>query len=82
MVLDENDKILAVDMESYGFCRALFHARSSVHYNPQCAIIRGISDETQAGDNDTVRPVWRPYASHAAAVFCAGVITEVLESWG
>jgi len=81
MVLKENDKALAVDMESYGFCRAVYQARSSVHYNPQCAIIRGISDETHAGENNAMRPIWRPYAAHVAAVFCAGVIAEVLESW-
>ena len=47
-ILREYDKALAVDMESYGFARAIFKGRWSAHYNPQCAVVRGISDFAQS----------------------------------
>src|SRR3954452_3999662 len=43
-VVDEYDDALAVDMESFGFGRALHEGRADVRYNPRFAVIRGISD--------------------------------------
>jgi nucleoside phosphorylase len=43
-LLETFDSALAVDMESYGFGRGVYKGRRSVHYNPQCLIVRGISD--------------------------------------
>ncbi len=47
-VLERFDAAIAVDMESYGFARSVFSRRRSVHYNPQCLIVRGISDIVEA----------------------------------
>jgi nucleoside phosphorylase len=81
-LLNDFDHALAVDMESMGFARAVFKARSSVHYNPQCAVIRGISDlvDAQEHDNDATRQLWRRYASEAAVAFGRGVIEELLKA--
>jgi nucleoside phosphorylase len=48
-LLETFDSALAVDMESYGFGRGVYKGRRSVHYNPQCLIIRGISDIVEEG---------------------------------
>jgi nucleoside phosphorylase len=78
-ILDEFDKAVAIDMESYGFARAVFEARWSVHYNPQYAVIRGISDIANETGNNAVRELWRDYAAEAAAAFVAATIHEIME---
>jgi hypothetical protein len=42
-------------MESYGFCRGVYKGRRSVHYNPQCLIVRGISDIVEERARDVVQ---------------------------
>jgi nucleoside phosphorylase len=77
-ILNEFDKALAVDMESYGLARAVFRSRESVHYNPQYLIIRGISDLINQPGNDQQRQQWREYAANTAATFAAEVVRKVL----
>lgn len=77
-LLDEYDKAIAVDMESCGVARAVFAARGSVYYNLQYAIVRGVSDLVDAGDNDAMRQQWRRYAANAAATFAAAMIETLL----
>jgi nucleoside phosphorylase len=76
-ILNEFDKALAADMESYGVARAVFHSRESVHYNPQYLVIRGISDLVNQPGNDQQRQQWRPYASNTAAAFAAEVVDKI-----
>lgn len=73
------DKVIAVDMESTGLARSMFKSRKSVHYNPQYAVIRGISDVISDADNDELRRIWRPYASEVAATFAKGMVRRLLE---
>jgi nucleoside phosphorylase len=54
-LLETFDSALAVDMESYGFGRGVYKGRRSVHYNPQCLIIRGISDIVEERAQDPAR---------------------------
>lgn len=53
-LLETFDSALAVDMESYGFGRGVYKGRRSVHYNPQCLIVRGISDIVEERTPDAV----------------------------
>ena len=78
VVLEYFDKAVAVDMESMGFARAVFHARKSVHYNPQCAIIRGISDLVDDKQNPQTRDKWKRYAAGSAAAFARGLVEKLL----
>jgi nucleoside phosphorylase len=77
-ILKEFDKALAVDMESYGLARAVFHARASVQYNPQYLVVRGISDLVDKAGNNATRKLWRSYAANTAAAFAAEVIERML----
>jgi nucleoside phosphorylase len=54
-LLETFDSALAVDMESYGFGRGVYKGRRSVHYNPQCLIVRGISDIVEERTADAVQ---------------------------
>lgn len=71
----------AVDMESYGFMKALYSARRSIHYNPMGLVVRGISDLVNAPENDEMRKQWRPYAARVAAVFARAVIRQLLATY-
>jgi nucleoside phosphorylase len=74
-VMNLFDKAIAVDMESWGFARGLFGARASVHYNPQCLVIRGISDYVDEGSsNQRTRDRWKVYAASTAAAFTRAVV--------
>ena len=78
-VLDAYEKALAFEMESFGVARTVYSSRSSVHYNPQFLIIRGISDlvDKDPTENQKTRKVWTPLAIDAAATF-AKALTETL----
>src|SRR5207302_7390380 len=76
------DKGLAIEMESMGFSRAIFEARWSVHYNPQCLVIRGISDIVDVQGADAMRERWREYAAHAAAAFGKAVVASLVALHG
>lgn len=88
-VLQSLDKALAIEMEAYGFLRAVFESRGSRHYNPQALIIRGISDPVNSDENggeagehpnaDELRKEWRSYAADAAATFAHEVVMSVIE---
>jgi len=67
-------------MESYGFLKALFRARRSIHYNPLGLIIRGVSDLVNDPDNDELRKQWRPYAAKVAGGFAHCVVKELLRA--
>jgi len=79
-VLERLGHCKAVDMESYGFLKAIFHARRSVHYNPMGLVIRGVSDLVNDPENDHMRIAWRPYAAKVAAAFARSVIDQVVSS--
>lgn len=51
-LLEEFDKAVAFDMESFGVAREVFKRRNSVHYNPQYCVVRGISDFVNKLDAD------------------------------
>ena len=76
------DKALAFEMESYGVARTVYEFRSSVHYNPQFLIIRGISDLVNEGaaENNAVRANWTPRAVRAAATFALILVERLLQS--
>lgn len=82
-VVEEWDNAVAVDMESWGFARAVHEARDSVDYNPRLAVIRGVSDivattPEQVADNNAQRAAWKGYAAAAAAAFAAAVVERFL----
>lgn len=70
-ILGHFDKAYAFEMEGHGVASAVYRARTSVHYNPQFLIIRGISDLVDKGvdENQATRQLWTPYAVDAAAAF-------------
>lgn len=67
-VIDHFDKALAVEMEAYGVACAVFESRTSVHYNPQFMVVRGISDyaNADAALNQDARVRWTRYAASCA----------------
>lgn len=79
LILEEFDKALAVDMESYGLARGVYTARSTRHYNLNYLVVRGISDLVAAGGNDEQRKEWRDYAAATAAAFALSVVDEIVE---
>jgi nucleoside phosphorylase len=70
-ILTKYRKALAFEMESFGIARTVYQFRSSVHYNPQFLIVRGISDlvDQDAATNQAQRNSWTPLAVEAAAAF-------------
>lgn len=77
-ILDEFDKALAVDMESYGLARGVYNARSTRHYNLNYLVVLGISDLVNAEGNDDQRKMWRDYAAATAAAFALSVTDEIV----
>ncbi|NYF51078.1 hypothetical protein [Tunturiibacter gelidoferens] len=79
-ILTAYDKALAFEMESYGVARTVYAYRSSVHYNPQFLIIRGISDLVNEGadENNATRAKWTPFAVDAAATFALVLVERLL----
>lgn len=80
-ILTAYDKALAFEMESYGVARTVYEYRSSVHYNPQFLIIRGISDLVNEGAdaNNEIRAKWTPFAVDAAATFALVLVERLLK---
>jgi nucleoside phosphorylase len=76
-VLEKLNHCKAVDMESYGFLKAVYQARRSIHYNPMALVIRGVSDLVNDPENDDMRKAWRPYAAKAAAAFARSVVEQL-----
>lgn len=77
-IMDEYPDAAAVDMESYGFARAVFDARNyDRSYNPLHLVIRGVSDMVGSEANDEERRRWRNYAASTAAAV-ARALTDVL----
>lgn len=81
-ILGQYKKALAFEMESFGVARTVYQFRSSVHYNPQFLIVRGISDlvDRDAALNDDQRKMWTPIAVEAAATFAKTLIESLLET--
>jgi nucleoside phosphorylase len=79
-ILNIYEKALAFEMESFGVARTVYQFRSSVHYNPQFMIIRGISDlvNEDPTNNNAVRKAWTPVAVSAAATFSRVLVERVL----
>lgn len=77
-LLQRFDNALAVDMESYGFARAIYLARSSIHYNPQGLVIRSVSDIVHDDNNQATRDQWRNYAATTAAAFARAITDSLL----
>lgn len=79
-ILNIYEKALAFEMESFGVARTIYEFRSSVHYNPQFLIIRGISDlvNEDASTNDATRKAWTPRAITAAATFSSVLVERIL----
>jgi nucleoside phosphorylase len=75
-ILSHFDKAYAFEMEGHGVASAVYRARTSVHYNPQFLIVRGVSDlvDRDVEENQTTRQLWTPYAVDAAAVFALVLI--------
>jgi nucleoside phosphorylase len=78
-VLTKLSHCKAVDMESYGFLKAIFHARRSVHYNPMGLVIRGISDPVDSPQNQRIRDAWRSHAAKVAVAYGRSVVNRVLQ---
>lgn len=81
-ILDSYEKALAFEMESFGVARSVYSSRSSVHYNPQFLITRGISDlvDKDPKENQETRKLWTPLAIDAAAAFAKALIDRLLTS--
>ena len=79
-LLNKYEKALAFEMESFGIAQTIYRYRSSVHYNPQFLIVRGISDlvNTDATANNDERKRWTPYAINAAATFVKLLIEKLI----
>lgn len=79
-ILERFDKAIAFEMEAFGVARAVFKSRSSVHYNPQFLVVRGISDlvDVDPGANQATRVAWTPYAVSAAGAFTRVLVERVL----
>ena len=77
-ILEEFDKAVAVDMESYGLARGVYSARSTRYYNLNYLVVRGISDLVNDTANNEIRRQWRDYAASAAAAFSISVADEIV----
>jgi nucleoside phosphorylase len=77
-ILDEFDKAIAVDMESYGLARGVYSARATRYYNLNYLVVRGVSDLAGSERNDADRKVWRDYAASTAAAFSMNVVDEII----
>jgi nucleoside phosphorylase len=77
-ILNHFDKAYAFEMEGFGLSSAVFKARTSVYYNPQYLLVRGISDlvDRDAEGNQETRVAWTPYAVSAAASFAAVLLED------
>jgi nucleoside phosphorylase len=76
------DKALAFEMEAVGVARAVYKARKWATYNPQFAVVRGISDpvNTNAAGNQDTRIAWTPYAVSAAAAVSKVIVDRILRA--
>ncbi len=63
-----NRKILALEMEGYGFFRAIWQSSSHVRH----LVIRGICDDGSSAKDDR----WHEYAASAAATFSRHFILD------
>ena len=77
-VLEEFDKALAVDMESYGLGRAVYECRGTRRYNLGYMIVRGISDLVADEHNNATRQKWRDYAAATAAAFAVEAANAII----
>jgi len=77
-MLREYDKVAAIETEAVGLATEVFAQRSSVHYNPQYLVIRGISDMVNLKGNDPTRHQWSGYAAAAAAAFTFCLVQDIL----
>jgi len=80
-ILDDYDKAIAVDMESWGVAKAVYQMRATRYYDPQYLVIRGISDLVNEPGNDATRRQWRSYAAHVGAAFGSALIERILRDW-
>lgn len=78
-ILNEFDKAIVVDMESYGVARGVYSARGTRYYNLNYLVVRGISDLTNQEQNNATRSEWRNYAASAAAAFTMETVDQVTE---
>lgn len=77
-ILEDFDKAIVVDMESYGLERGVYSARGTRYYNLNYLIVRGISDLVNDPGNDDTRRRWRDYAASTAAAFALAVVDELV----
>ncbi len=77
-ILNHFDKAYAFEMEGFGLSSAVFKARTSVYYNPQYLVVRGISDlvDRDAAENQVTRSIWTPYAVSAATSFTSVLLDD------
>ncbi len=77
-ILNHFDKAYAFEMEGFGLSTAVFKARTSVYYNPQYLVVRGISDlvDRDATQNQETRAEWTPYAVSAATAFTSVLLED------
>jgi nucleoside phosphorylase len=78
-LIEDFDKVVAFETESFGLAVEICSARNSVHYNPQYLTIRGLSDFVNATEPNSERLQWTPYACCAASAFAKGLADNVLE---
>ncbi len=83
-ILAHFDKAYAFEMEAYGVATAVYKARTSVHYNPQYLVVRGISDlvDKDPAENQAVRHMWTPYAVASAATFASVLVDDLFAVTG
>jgi len=78
-ILNEFDKAIVVDMESYGLARGVYSARGARYYNLNYLVVRGISDLVNQEHNDKTRTEWRDYAASAAAAFTMETVDQIVD---
>lgn len=79
-IMEQFDKAIVVEMESFGAARATFRARYQPEYNPQLLVIRGISDLVDQEGSNEQRALWAEYAATSAAAFAAATVQELLQT--
>jgi adenosylhomocysteine nucleosidase len=73
-LLNEYDRVLAVEMESGGIAKAVWEKRK--FHRAEFLVVRGISDYCNALGNQETRDMWRVYAARSAASVALAIVQE------
>ena len=77
--MEQNDKSVAFETESYGVASEIFYARRNISYNPLYLTIRGLSDYINAPTSEEQRISWTPYAASSAIALLRLIIERLVK---